>query len=131
MEQTRGPTVFDPPLPLDIPEIVFVHEIDYQAPNIKVLSKTQQAIFIALGNIQDLATKVPAMGLAVATHFSPVLETVIDRFNHDASATVDLALSMGGVEHLTAQHGHTDLVAGVICALTTIISADDLENIHW
>ena len=37
VQQTMGPTDFTPPLPLNIPEIVFVLEIDTQAPNAKVL----------------------------------------------------------------------------------------------
>lgn len=129
VQQTMGPTEFTPPLPLSIPEIVFVSEIDTQAPNAKALSETQQAMSVAQGNIQDLATEVPAVGLAVATHFSPILEKVVDRLNHAASAIGDLALSVGDVEQFTALHGHSDLVAGVLYALDAIISADDWNSI--
>ena len=108
----------------------FFCEIDAQAANTKALSKTREAIFVAQGNIQQLVADIPSMGCAMAMHFLLVLETVVGRLNHAASTIGNLALSMGDVDNLTAQHGYVNLVVGMMCELYAIIGTDNLENIN-
>ena len=74
----EDPEDFYPGAVFEIPPVIFTDKIDSLAPNSKAIPETRDAIYVAQSRLQHMSGDILAMGLAVASHFSPVLGTVVE-----------------------------------------------------
>ena len=78
LESMEDPEEFYPGSVYEIPSVTLTDNTDSLAPNSKAISETWDAIYVVQSQLQHMSGDVRVMGLDMASHFSPVLGTVVE-----------------------------------------------------